>query len=311
MKKFFGLKMTLAALAVVSFASCYDSEGGDVIIPNATSVVWPAPVYVVNGHVTAFQNNGGPGAPVADVAVSGLNKTTDVNGDYSASLTSPFVGDVNFTKEGYLRTTRALSMASLTTGSAVYNLDAVMFTPDQIAGALKEKSVVIAEDKDKQVVANADALEAETGIEFTNETTNQQVYNFWAGDYYAAGADPLPYGLKAVAAKSLEEDGQELFLKWFNSTNYYWAGQETPYSDYVKYNNQLTVTIPAQFKVSKIVVTPVKVSKVLVFPLEEGDFEQAVEIYESYNVTVEGTSLAHDHGHGHGDGNGAGGGANE
>lgn len=309
MKKFFGLKMTLAALAVVSFASCYDSEGGDVIIPNQTSVVWPDPIYVVTGHVTAFQT----GSPVADVKVADF-ATTDVNGDFSKTMNIPWVGDVDFVKEGYLRTTRALKMAIMETGTAVYNLDAVMFTPDQIAGALKEKDVEATPDTDKKVTATADALAAETGIDFTNNTDNQKVYNFWAGDYYFAGANGLPYGLKAVEAKSLEEDGQALFLKWFNDTDYHapWGKgdvpQESPYSNYSIYYDQLTVVIPAQFKVTKINVTPIKTSKTLVFPLEEGDYEQPVEIYDSYQVTVEGESLDHNHGHGHGNGNGAGGG---
>jgi len=306
MKKFFGLKMTLAALAVVSFASCYDSESGDVIIPNATTVDWPAPVYVVNGHVASTN-----GAAVADVAVSGLNKTTDINGDYSATLSSPFVGDVNFTKDGYLRTTRALSMATMTTGTAVYNLDAVMFTPDEIAGALKEKDVVSVPIDADAVNATADNLAAQTGIDFTNDTDNPKVYDFFASDLYDAGAETLPYGLRAVTSKSLEEDGEALFLNWFNNTSYYWNGQESPYSDYVTYMGRLTVVIPAQFKVTKIIATPIKVSKTLVFPLEEGDFEKTVEIYESYQVTVKGESLAHDHGHGHGTETNAGGGSGE
>ena len=303
MKKFFGLKMTLAALAVVSFASCYDSEGGDVIIPNATSVVWPAPVYVVNGHVT-----GTAGEAIAEATVSGLNKTTDANGDFSASLTSPFSGDVNFTKDGYFRTTRTLNMASMTTGSAVYNLDATMYRLDEVNFAVKEIDVTSELDDTQAVPATAEAIEAIYGAGFlTNETTNQTIKQIHTSDL----DETLPYGLKAVAAKSLEEDGELAFLEWFNKSNYFRRGQESPYADYVNYIGWLDVVIPAQFKVTKIKVTPVKVSKTLVFPFEEGDFKQAVEVYENYTVTVEGTSLAHDHGHGHGDGNGKGGGENE
>ena len=305
MKKFFGLKMTLAALAVVSFASCYDSEGGDVIIPNQTSVVWPDPVYVVVGHVTDTN-----GAGLSEVEVTGLllGQKTDLNGDYTASLNSPYNNDVNFTKEGYFRTTRTLKMAEMKTGSAVYNLDATMYTLDEVTGALKEKDVTMTPDEDEAVKATADALAAETGINFTNLTDNQKVYSFWASDLYDAGADPLPYGVKAVAAKSLEEDGQVAFLKWFNSTNFRWY-QESPYDDYGIFDGRLTVVIPAMFKVTEIKVIPVLTEKTLVFPLEEDDFLQPVEVYESYQVKVDGVALTHDHGHAHGNGNGTGGGS--
>lgn len=304
MKKFFGLKMTLAALAVVSFASCYDSEGGDVIIPNQTTVDWPDPVYVVVGHVTDSN-----GAGLSEVNIYNLNvgQMTDLNGDYTVTMNSPFSGDVDFTKEGYFRTTRTLKMATMKTGSAVYNLDATMWTLDEVTGALKEKNVVMIPDETEAVDATADALAAETGIDFTNTTDNAAVYDFWAGSLYAAGADPLPYGVKAVVNKSLEEEGQVAFLKWFNSTNFRWY-QESPYGDYGKFDGRLTVVIPAMFKVTKIVAIPVLTEKTLVFPLLEGDYEVPVEIYESYQVEVEGVALTHDHGHAHGNTNGAGGG---
>lgn len=304
MKKFFGLKMTLAALAVVSFASCYDSEGGDVIIPNQTTVDWPAPVYVVVGHVTDSN-----GAGLSEVNIYNLNvgQMTDLNGDYTVKMDSPFNGEVDFTKEGYFRTTRTLKMAAMKTGSAVYNLDATMWTLDEVTGALKEKNVVMIPDETEAVDATADALAAETGINFTNTTDNAAVYDFWADALYDAGADPLPYGVKAVTNKSLQEEGQVAFLKWFNSTNFRWY-QESPYGDYGKFDGRLTVVIPAMFKVTKIIAIPVLTEKTLVFPLDEGDYEVPVEIYESYQVTVEGESISHDHGHGHGNGNGAGGG---
>jgi hypothetical protein len=307
MKKFFGLKMTLAALAVVSFASCYDSESGDVIIPNATTIDWPAPQYVVNGVVTDWQT----GKVVEGVNVGGVisASTTDANGAYSVTLSSPANGDVEFTKAGYYKTTRTLSMVSMKTGTAVYNLDAVIADLDNPQGALKEVGVTATPDEAKAVVETADDLAAATGIDFVNATDNQQVYDFWAW----ALSKPLPYGLKAVAAKSLEEDGEVAFLKWFNNTNYYKRGQKTPYDEYTEYTGRLTVIIPAQFKVTKINVTPIKVEKTLIFPLEEGDYEQPVEVYEDYQVTVDGVSLKHDHGHGHGHGTdtNAGGGSGE
>lgn len=302
MKKFFGLKMTLAALAVVSFASCYDSEGGDVIIPQQTSVEWPAPVYTVMGHVTATD-----GSAVSDVDITGLllGQKTDLNGDYSANLTSPFNGEVNFTKDGYFRTTRTLKMPTLKTGAAVFNLDATMYTLDEPEGAVKENEVTVAEMIAEAVTVPAADVAAKTGIDFTNETGNAVIQNFWAVDL----SEDLPYGVKAVTAKAdIDEEGEIAFLKWFNESPYHF-NQESPFGDYGVYTGRLTVVIPAFSKVLKLKVTPWKTSKTLIFPLVEGDYEQPVEIYDTYTVEVEAIPLDHDHGHGHGNNTNAGGGA--
>jgi len=300
MKKFFGLKMTLAALAVVSFASCYDSESGDVIIPSQTTVDWPAPVYTVMGHVTDRDG------AVSDVEITGLavGMKTDLNGDYSINLTAPFNGDVNFTKDGYYRTTRSLKMPTLKTGAAVFNLDATMVTLDDPQGALKEKDVVVTEDEAQAVTETAADIAAATGINFTNETENAVLYDIWA----SVLSETLPYGVKAVAAKSdLDEQGELAFLTWFKQSKYSWY-QESPFGDYGKYDGRLTIAIPANFKVTSIKFIPVLTAKTLIFPLEEGDYEQSVEIYDSYVSQVDGIPLDHDHGHGHGNNTNAGGG---
>lgn len=299
MKKFFGLKMTLAALAVVSFASCYDSEGGDVIIPQQTTIDWPAPVYTVMGHVTDI--NGA----VADVDIAGaglLGMKTDQNGDFSANPPAPINGEVSFTKEGYFKTTRTLKMPTLKTGTAVFNLDAVMYKLDDPAGAVKYTEEVTEADEAK-AVEQAVALDPD----FTNETDNAIIA------YVDVSTLPkfLPYGAKAVAAKSLEEDGEVAFLTWFNSM-YSWL-QESPYKEYADYRKsyrELPLAIPANCKVTKIKVTPIKTETTLLWQFEEGDYTQPVEIYDDYTVEIEEfTPLDHDHGHGHGDNTNAGGGA--
>ena len=298
MKKFFGLKMTLAALAVVSFASCYDSEGSDVIIPNNTQVNWPAAVYVVNGTVTDIDN----GNVMSGVKVAGAiaDQTTDANGAFSVTLSSPVNGDVTFTKDGYFKATRTLSMASLTTGNAVYNLNTAMvsFNSAKLTAALGEKDVTTEEWTAEAEAKTAADLEAAGYAKYMTNISDEEV----AFSFYASELDlDLPYGVIAAPEKAT---GKELFVQWVKST----YGND-PFDGYGKYGGLLSVTVPAQFQVSKIVVTPTRVSKTVVFPLEEGDYEQAIEMVETYTVKVEGTSLAHDHGHGHGDDNNAGGGA--
>ena len=301
MKKFFGLKMTLAALAVVSFASCYDSEGGDVIIPNSTTVDWPAPVYVVNGTVTNFDN----GAVMSGVNITGLmvGHTTDANGDFSATLTAPFNGEVVFTKDGFFKTTRTLKMATLKTGNAVYNMNVQMVSLDSpnVESALKESDVTIEEWPGEAIASTAAdlaAIEELYDFSFTNTSDKPKALTFSASML----TEELPYGVVAAPAKT-DEEGLELFIKWVSMS----YGND-PFEGYGVYSGLLTVTVPALYQVTKIIATPVKVSKTLIFPLSDGDFEQPVEMVENYNVTVEGVDLSHDHGHGHGTDTNAGGG---
>lgn len=303
MKKFFGLKMTLAALAVVSFASCYDSEGGDVIIPNQTSVVWPAPVYVVNGTVTNAQT----GLVFSGVKVGGVlpATTTDSNGQFSVTLSSPVNGNVEFTADGYFKTLRTLNVAKLETGSAVYNVDAVMYSTDNIWGireALREKDVeselVPAEAKDA-TAAQLAAIEEIYGDIFTNASDVAKVYDIPANQFAEQ-----KYGMLAVTTKSFEEDGKAALYKLgmglYNVDPF--GGKWGIFTGYYP------VQVPAQSIVKGITITPIKVTKTIVIPFEEGDYEQTVEVIENYKVEVNAESLAHDHGHTHGNTNGAGGG---
>lgn len=301
MKKFFGLKMTLAALAVVSFASCYDSEGGDVIIPQQTTIDWPAPVYVVNGTVTNFDN----GAVMSGVNITGLmvGHTTDANGDFSATLTAPFNGEVVFTKDGFFKTARTLKMATLKTGNAVYNMNVQMVSLDSpnVESALKESDVTIEEWPAEAIASTAAdlaAIEELYDFSFTNTSDKPKALTFGASML----TEELPYGVVAAPAKT-DEEGLELFIKWVSMS----YGND-PFEGYGVYSGLLTVTVPALYQVTKIIATPVKVSKTLIFPLSDGDFEQPVEMVENYNVTVEGVDLSHDHGHGHGTDTNAGGG---
>lgn len=304
MKKFFGLKMTLAALAVVSFASCYDSEGGDVIIPNQTSVVFPAPVYVVNGTVTNWNN----GTVMSGVKVGGVitpEQTTDANGQFSVKLTSPVKGNVEFTYEGYFKSLRSLDVVAMTTGSAVYTVDAVMLPTDNVWGirqALREKDVtseaVEAEAKEATAAQMA-AIEDIYGEIFTNDSEVAKTYDVPAA-FFAA----QKYGMLVTTSKSFEEDGKAALYKLGMSM----YGVDPFGGKWGEYTGTYVVNVPASSIVTGIKITPIKVNKTIVIPFEDGDYEQAVEVIDTYKAEVTAKSIAHDHGHGHGNGNGAGGG---
>lgn len=292
MKKFFGLKMTLAALAVVSFASCYDSEGSDVIIPTSTTITWPDPVYVVNGVVTDYD----AGNVMSGVAVSGaITDTTDENGAFSVTLTSPVSGDVDFAKEGYLRATRTLKVASLVKGqgNAIYNMNVAMIavTSPSMAANIKETEVEAPVEvaAEAEVISVAD-LEA-WGYDpsnFVNDTDEEKSFDIWAG----AIAHDLPYGMIAAASKA--DDGKTIFIEYVQRE----FGND-PFEGYRIYNGSLHVTIPAHFQTTSFLVTPLMVAKTLVFPLAEGDYTVAVESITDYRVKADGKSLDHDHGHTH------------
>jgi len=310
MKKFFGLKMTLAALAVVSFASCSDSDSGDVIIPNSQSVELPDPVYVVSGTVTDFETAG----TVKSVSVKGggLDETTDANGFFEKVFTSPVTTatDVDFTLDGYFKTTRTLKMAALEKGqgnaSYIFNVAMVPTTSD--AGLIAGTKVEDIEGEEKEPVpAEAEMVSIDdpltllalglTADDLVNDADSPVDVVF---DATALG---LPYGVIAAASK---DDGKDLFIKWAMA-----AYHNDPFDGYGIYEGLLRITIPAKTMVTKFSVTPWRIKKNVVFALSDGDYEQAVELIEEYVTKIEASeSTEHDHGHGHGNGNNAGGGEN-
>jgi len=307
MKKFFGLKMTLAALAVVSLASCYDSESGDVIMPYNPGITWPDPVYVVQGTVYDWDN----GDVLEGVNVGGVidATTTDANGQYLVKLSSPVNGDVVFSKEGYFKSYRPVKMVTLSAGdgNVVYNVGTDMIAENSaaFARAIIFKDVTTDDGTAKTLdAAGVAAIEAYCGENImTNNTDIARPY-----DLPAFLCPEQPYGVIAVESKSLEEDGQAAFIKWAQQL----YGND-PFEGYGVYNKWRTypVTIPAMFKVTSIVITPIVESKTIVFPFNEGDYEQAVEVIDSYKVEVKGVALDHTHGHAHGGASNAGGGSGE
>lgn len=307
MKKFFGLKMTLAALAVVSLASCYDSESGDVIMPYNPGITWPDPVYVVQGTVYDWDNSD----VLEGVNVGGVidATTTDANGQYLVKLSSPANGDVVFSKEGYFKSYRPVKMVTLSAGdgNVVYNVGTTMIaeTSAGFAGAIIEKNEGSADGTTKTVdAAGVAAIEAYWGENImTNNTDIARTY-----DLPASLFPEQPYGVIAVEAKSLEEDGKAAFFKWAQQS----YGND-PFEGFGVYKKWRTypVTIPSMFKVTSIEITPIVEQKTIIFPFNEGDYEQAVEVIENYKAEVKGVALDHTHGHAHGGASNAGGGSGE
>jgi hypothetical protein len=297
MKKFFGLKMTLAALAIVSFASCSDSDSGDVIIPNSQSVELPDPLYVVNGSVTNLEN----GASVADVTISGAVTTTAENGYFEVSASSPFKGDITFEADGFYDATRTISQSTLSKGQGtlVSNVSVAMSPVGYIPGGVVEYP----EDKyplpeDAEELTNAEVAELISAVpEFTNDTDEPVVAEF--SPYEDLGMS-IDYGCVVVEPKV---DLEQLFKDYVERT---WGND--PYVGYGIFKKTMKITVPAHAVLSGLVITPILKESSLSFETEGEKFETAVNIKDEYQISPVFDSLDHDHGHG--DDNNAGGGEN-
>jgi len=236
MKKFFGLKMTLAALAVVSFASCYDSESGDVVIPNSTTIELPAPLYVVNGSISNLET----GAAVQEVTISGAVSTSASNGYFEVSSSSPFSGDVTFEADGFYDASRSIAQSTLQNGQGtlVSSLNVAMSPVGYIPNGVDEDVVtpgtpVVAE---AETLTTAQVAELISEVaEFTNDGDEPIEAEFSPSDL---GIE-LPYGAVVAAAKS-EESMKQLFIDYVGRT---WGND--PYDDYIVCTKKLKVVVPA------------------------------------------------------------------
>lgn len=127
MKSFFSgvsAKLALAVLAVgTMFASCYDSENGDVTVPTKPA----APTYTVNGVVTDFKTGEAiSGATVALDGTTVTTDTTDATGSYSYQTGAPVVGQVTISATGYREVVRTIEMPTVQTGAVVFTVNAAL-----------------------------------------------------------------------------------------------------------------------------------------------------------------------------------------
>jgi len=273
MKKFFSLKMALAVLvAGAAFASCSDSDAGDIYVPGTTpggsttvNVVYPAAKYVVNGVVTDAATS----AAIEGVAVSGaVTATTDANGFFtSGAQASPLNGVVTFTKAGYTTVNRTLVMVEATTGVVSEAMNVVMTT-----GSVAPAGSVVVPDPTAVTLLAKEAKEVPAAklAAFVNDTDEDKTIMLDVTDLQ------LPYGAVVPAAKGVLEDAVKAFVA------YTWGND--PFVGYGKYEGEVPVLVPAGKKVLELVVTPVVVPAVFVFETAEGNLEQALEVISQFQA---------------------------
>lgn len=294
MKKFFGLKMTLAALAVVSFASCYDSESGDVIIPG--QITLPDALYVVNGSVTNLET----GAAVQNVTISGAISTTAANGYFEVTGSSPFSGTVEFSAEGYYDASRSIAQSTIGKSQSLISSLNVAMSPEGYIPNLTESVAGAPTNLAVETLTATQLAAAIASVDgFTNDTDDPVQVEFSPKDL----GFELDWGAVVPVFKGELEDKFVDFVKktWGND----------PFKGYIVYPYTLKVVVPAHSVLSDLTITPIERYSKFSFTEEGEYFEQDVNIRDQYTVSALFESLEHGHGHGHGTETNAGGGSGE
>jgi hypothetical protein len=279
--------MTLAALAIVSFASCSDSDSGDVIIPNSQSVELPDPLYVVNGTITNLEN----GSSVANVTISGVVSATAENGYYEVSGSTPFKGEIAFKAEGFYDATRTIAQSTLSKGQGtlVSNVSLAMSPIGYIPGGvdeIDESKELVPEEAEELTTAEVASLVAKEK-KFTNDTDEPVVAEFSPFELLGLKLD---YGCVVAAPKI---DMEQLFKDYVVRT---WGND--PYVGYGIFMKTLKVTVPAHAVLAGLTITPYLKESSLSFEADGDKFETAVNIKDEYQVSPVFQSIDHEHGHG-------------
>ena len=268
MKKFFSLKMALAVLvAGAAFASCSDSDAGDIYVPGTTpagstevKVVYPAPTYVVNGVVTDAATS----ASIEGVAVSGaVTATTDANGFFtSGAKTAPLNGVVTFEKAGYTTVNRTLVMVEATTGVVSEAMNVVMTS----GGVVAPEGEVAVIDPTAAVLLTSEAKNATALASLVNDSNEDKTFMLDVTDL------ELPYGAVVPGVKDEFTDALVNYVQFYFGNN--------PFVGFGKYVGTVPVLVPAGMKVVELKVIPVLVPSVFIF----GDLEQTLDVVSQYQT---------------------------
>lgn len=273
-------KLALAILAVgATFTSCYDSENGDVSKPYT-----PEPAkYVVTGYVTDFET----GAAIEGATVTiGSTTATTTAGEYTITSNSPLSGTVTIVKADYLEVTRTLTMETISTGTAVYTVDAALIREGALPGV---KVTVLDADK----FTNAFAAENYPIVDLVNDTDEPvqkslSFTNLQAGARFVA--DVTTKAENADAAK-------EAFVKYCQVN----LGVN-PEDGFEQVERTFEFTLPALSSLKSVSLTTYGVKEVYTFPYEGEERSFTIERVVGHAFVPEIYSNSHYHGHGHGHG---------
>lgn len=304
--KFFGLKMAVAVLAVgATFTSCYDSNQGDIYIPDEVVIPeFPDPVYVVNGTVTNFQS----GAAIKGAEITGAFTATATDGFFEVKGTTPFNGDVTVSATGFYPATRTVAQSTLAKGQGtlVSNLNVTLSPEGYVPGVEVVTPTPSAADPALAPAQEATAASVASFAGFENLTDAPKQITFSPKSDLGM---KLAYGaiVPAVAV-----DSKTLFSDFVKST---WGND--PFKGFIDYEGNLTITVYAHSRIKSLKITPLVKDGVVKFtnPEDNTPFEQKVKIAEEYKYEYVYAKLDHTHGHeidhGHNSGTNQGGGIGE
>ena len=300
----FSAKMALAILAVGTvFASCYDSENGDVTKPYVAPDAMYTFVGTVTNHIT--------GAPVANasVALSGAiegTATADENGVYQIvkAVNGGTSGAVTITVAGtasYDSKTATVSIEKIANGQAVtYYKDIVVNYTEFIEEGMTVSSSVKTESEDLQLSGEPEADHYSVELDIMNKSDEPlfitRTFTVKKGVVVDPDSENNIYSF--TQTKSTDD-----VIAWIK--NYIKAdlGAE-PTKDFETENVAYNILIAPQTALKNVTVSYLYEYKTYMFSYDGNDYTVTAKRVVKVTFANEQTTFAHYHGHGHGHGNG-------
>lgn len=296
--KFFSLnaKLALAVLAVSTmFASCYDSENGDVTKP----YVAPEPVYTISGTITDALT--GEAIENATIEISDVENGTFIYrmGSYSARVKSSGDKTVKVSAPDYEVVTRSVTIAPLNNGEASTTVVNVALTKTGAINVdnVKVSTVASTVESRPRKLSSAD----ETGLDLT---ADEEAATFVRNFDVVVGAITEP---EIEVAFTGAPEGLVNYAKSYLGAI---IGQ---FGELQQITVPYTISIAPWQCVTSVTVTYAVVTTQYAFEYEGNVYNVSVEGVRTYTFSTQFTpnhnfSHSHGHGHGHGENINAGGG---
>ena len=301
----FGAKMALAVLAVSTFASCYDSENGDVSKPYEA----PNPVYTVSGTITDALT----GQVITDAQVTVTDAKGAVsfsNGTYAVQVNTAGTKTVEVSATDYVTESREIVIAELGKGEASTTVANFALMPLTIEEEFDVNDVTITPVA-STVTTETRVLKASGDPQGEDEflgldlTADEEAATFDRTFDVVVGSVTDPENIADAFAGAPAE-----LLAYANS---YLGGVIGQFGAAQTIEVPYTISIPPYYCVESVTVTYAVVSSTYEFAYAGETYTVTVKGVRSYTFTTQflpnhGFSHSHGHGHGHGDNINAGGG---
>ena len=280
-------KLALAVLAVgTMFTSCYDSENGDVTVPPMPE----KPQYIVTGYVTDYET----GMPIEGATVTVGSKTaTTTGGAYTLELTevtseTPLA--VSIAATDYLTVSRSLIVTPITSGVALYTVDAALMKEAALPGI----KVDVLDNKSASAKLSA---EDNVALDLVNDTDEPVPANVTFANLQAGAAFVSDY--TPADTKAASDDPKTAFVEYCKA----YLGVD-PSAGFTTTSKQFNFTIAAQSSVKSATINTYGVTERYTFTLNGEEYSYVINRISGYSFVPEVVlnEIYHGHGHGHGHG---------